>query len=148
MKCFDRANYRKFGGNLDVVLDTIRNLKAMDFWVEVVTLVVPNFNDSDEELKQIAEFVCGVSTDIPWHVTAFHPDYMMTDQPRTKPETLMRAYDIGKTAGLRYVYPGNLAAGVDDRESTFCHNCGELLIVRRGFRVEDNRMRGRKCPCL
>jgi pyruvate formate lyase activating enzyme len=146
LKSFRDRSYRQLGGILDNVLDTIRRLKQMDFWVEIVTLVVPGFNDSDEELTQIAEFIAGVSIDIPWHVTAFHPDYKMTDPPRTPVETLLRAYEFGKAAGLRYVYPGNLRDGVGKRESTFCPACGKLLIRRRGFVVEENRMKGSACP--
>jgi len=140
LKCYDDRNYRKLGGTLKNVLDTITRLKTMGFWLEVVTLVVPGFNDSDEELRNIAEFLVGVSPDIPWHVTAFHPDYKMTGPPRTPIHTLIRAYDIGIEAGLRFVYPGNLAGGVGDREHTHCPSCGERLITRSGFYVEENRM--------
>jgi len=146
LKSFRDRSYRQLGGILENVLDTIKRLKQMDYWVEIVTLVVSGFNDSDEELKQIAEFVAGVSIDLPWHVTAFHPDYKMTDPPRTPAETLLRAYDLGKAAGLRYVYPGNVRDGVGKRESTFCPSCGKLLIRRRGFLVEENRMKGGACP--
>jgi pyruvate formate lyase activating enzyme len=114
--------------------------------VEIVTLVVPGFNDSDEELTAMAKFLAGVSTDMPWHVTAFHPDYKMTDPPRTPTATLIRAYDIGKSAGLKFVYPGNLPGAVGDREHTYCPNCRELLIRRYGFYVEENRMAGENCP--
>jgi pyruvate formate lyase activating enzyme len=131
---------------LDNVLATIRLLKKMDFWVEVVTLVVPGFNDTDDELRQIADFLAVVSCDIPWHVTAFHPDYRMTEPVRTPGETLIRAHDIGKQAGLRYVYAGNLPGGVGSRENTYCTSCGKLLIRRRGFIVEENRMKGGCCP--
>jgi len=146
LKGFDGRNYRKLGGVLDNVLDTIKLLKQMDFWVEIVTLIVPGFNDGDDELKGIADFIAGVSIDLPWHVTAFHPDYKMTDPPRTPTQTLIRAYDFGKAAGLRYVYPGNCAGGVGKREYTVCHKCGKYLIKRRGFIVEDNRMRAGACP--
>ncbi len=146
LKGFDDRNYRKLGGVLDNVLGTIRLLKKMDFWVEVVTLVVPGLNDGDEELKQIADFIAGLSCDIPWHVTAFHPDYKMTGPPRTPADTLIKAYDIGKAAGLRYVYPGNLPRGLGKRENTYCHSCEKLLIRRRGFVVEENRMKGGACP--
>ncbi len=87
-----------------------------------------------------------MSIDIPWHVTAFHPDYKMTDPPRTPSETLVRAYDFGKEAGLRYVYPGNCHGGVGTRENTYCPSCTKLLIRRRGFVVEENRMKGSTCP--
>jgi pyruvate formate lyase activating enzyme len=146
LKCFTDTSYRRLGGVIDNVLDTIRRLHQMDFWVEVVTLVVPGFNDSDDELKQMAEFVASVSCDIPWHVTAFHPDYKMTDPPRTPNTTLIRAYDIGKAAGLKHVYPGNTPGGVGDRENTYCPSCNKLLIRRRGFSVEENRMTGGSCP--
>lgn len=146
LKSFDDKHYRQLGGTLGAVLETITLLRKMEFWVEIVTLVVPTFNDSDEELRQIAEFIAGVSCDIPWHVTAFHPDYKMTDPPRTPSKTLVKAYDIGKTAGLKYVYPGNLASGVGKRENTYCPSCEKLLIRRRGFYVEENRMRGKTCP--
>jgi len=146
LKSFNDRAYRKLGGILDNVLDTIRLAKKMDFWVEVVTLVVPDFNDGDEELKQIAEFLAGVSSDIPWHVTAFHPDYKMTGPPRTPASTLIRAYDIGKAAGLKHVYPGNTPGGVGRRESTYCPSCEKLLIRRCGFVVEENRMKGGACP--
>ena len=127
------------------MLDSIRLIKKMNFWLEIVTLIVPGFNDSDEELQEIAEFLADVSVDVPWHVTAFHPDYKMTDTGRTPVETLIRAYEIGKAAGLRYVYPGNLPGGVGEREHTFCPACEKLLIRRRGFVVEENRMKGGAC---
>ncbi len=146
LKSFDDRNYRKLGGILGNVLETIKLLVKMDFWVEVVTLIVPGFNDGDDELKQIADFLAGVSIDIPWHVTAFHPDYKMSDPPRTPVSTLIRAYDLGKAAGLRYVYPGNITGAVGKRENTYCPTCDKLLIKRRGFVVEENRMKGSACP--
>lgn len=146
LKSFSDKSYRSLGCVLQNVLDTIKQLKQMDFWVEIVTLVVPGFNDSDSELKQIADFVCGVSPDIPWHVTAFRPDYKMTEPERTSADTLIRAYDIGKAAGLKFVYPGNIHGGVGDRENTYCPACHELLIRRQGFYVHENRMKCGACP--
>ncbi|UCE61447.1 MAG: AmmeMemoRadiSam system radical SAM enzyme [Phycisphaerales bacterium] len=146
LKGFDDRKYRKLGAVLESVLETIKLAKQMGFWVEVVTLVVPEFNDSDDELKSIAGFIAEVSVDIPWHVTAFHPDYKMSDPPRTPASTLIRAHDIGKAAGLRHVYAGNLAGGVGNRESTYCPSCEKLLIKRRGFIVEENRMKSSACP--
>ncbi len=145
LKGFSDKGYRELGGVLQNVLDTIKRLKEMAFWVEIVTLVVPGFNDGDEELRGIAEFIAGVSCDIPWHVTAFHPDYKMTGPPRTPTETLLRAYEFGKAAGLRFVYPGNCHGGVGTRENTYCPSCTKLLIRRRGFLVEENRMKGGEC---
>jgi pyruvate formate lyase activating enzyme len=146
LKGFDDRRYRKLGGVLKNVLDTIENLVAQGFWVEVVTLVVPGFNDGDDELRSIAGFLAGVSVDIPWHVTAFHPDYEMTGPSRTPPETLKRAWDIGRESGLRYVYAGNLPGGVGHRENTRCPTCDDTLIERHGFTVTANRMKGDACP--
>ncbi|MCC6698581.1 MAG: AmmeMemoRadiSam system radical SAM enzyme [Candidatus Hydrogenedentes bacterium] len=146
LKSFQDKNYRSLGGVLKNVLATIERLKAMGFWVEIVTLVVPGFNDSEDELLQMARFIAGVSVDIPWHVTAFHPDYKMTEPPRTTVRNLDRAYHAGKEAGLHYVYPGNLPGAVGDRENTFCPHCDAVLIRRHGFYVSENRMRGNKCP--
>jgi pyruvate formate lyase activating enzyme len=147
LKGFDDKHYRELGGVLSNVLETIKRLKRMDFWVEIVTLVVPGFNDSDDELKQIAEFIASVDTDIPWHITAFHPDYKMRDRHRTPTESLLQGYEFGKAAGLKYCYPGNLPGAVGDRENTYCPDCGALLIRRYGFYVEENRMGpGGTCP--
>ncbi len=146
LKSFDDHNYRKLGCTLQNVLDTIQRLNAMGFWVEIVTLVIPGFNDSAAELDSIARFLAAISIDIPWHVTAFHPDYKMIDPPRTGVDTLDRAYNAGKDAGLRYVYPGNLPGHVGDRENTYCPSCNALLIERRGFYVRHNHMRGGQCP--
>src|SRR6202795_2478637 len=128
LKGFDDRHYHQLGGRLQPILDTIRRLHEMDFWMEIVTLVIPGFNDSDDELTGLAEFLAGVSPDIPWHVTAFHKDYKMTDPENTSVETLFRAAEIGRKAGLRYVYAGNLPGRVGELENTRCHNCRTLLI--------------------
>lgn len=146
LKGFNDRNYRKLGCALKNVLDTIPRLIDMGFWVEIVTLIIPGFNDSDDELTGIAQFLADVSADIPWHVTAFHPDYKMDDTPRTPVETLIRAYDIGRAAGLRYIYPGNLPGRVGDRENTYCPGCEALLIERYGFYIRKNRMKWNTCP--
>lgn len=140
LKCFDEKKYKLLGGNFHEVLDTIRQVHQMGFWTEIVTLVVPDYNDSDEELRGIAEFIASVSVDIPWHVTAFHPDYKMNDTGPTPVETLDRARALGRAAGLRYVYSGNRPGQVGDSENTFCPGCGRTLIARRGFRVLANDM--------
>jgi len=146
LKCFDQAKYHQLGGRFEAVTDTIRRAHEMDFWVEVVTLVVPGFNDTDDELRQIADFVASVSPDIPWHCTAFHPTYHMTVQPRTPPEALARAYRLGKSAGLKHVYSGNLPGLVGATEHTFCPACGSKLIERHGFHVSANRLKKDSCP--
>ena len=133
LKTMQDKQYRQLGGVLQNILDTIKLAYEMDFWVEVVTLVVPGFNDSNDELMDTARYLVSVSPDIPWHVTAFHKNYRMTDPPNTKVETLIRAAEIGQEAGLHYVYAGNLPGSVDPYENTFCPKCGEVLIERLGY---------------
>jgi pyruvate formate lyase activating enzyme len=140
LKSFNPANYRKLGGRLQPILDSIRQIHEMGFWLEVVTLVVPGFNDSDTELTEIAGFLAGISPDIPWHVTAFHQDYKMTGPRNTPSSTLKRAAGIGKQAGLRYVYAGNLPGSVDHLEDTVCYKCQTTVVRRRGFWVLENRV--------
>jgi pyruvate formate lyase activating enzyme len=146
LKSFRQKNYQQLGGTLQSVLDTIQRLHAMGVWVEVVTLVVPGFNDSPEELGEIASFLASVSVDIPWHVTAFHQDYKMTDPGTTPAGTLVRAATIGREAGLRFVYAGNLPGLTEGLENTCCPSCGALLIEREGFRVIQNRLANGACP--
>ena len=146
LKGFDDRHYRDLGGTLKPVLDTIRGLKERQIWLEIVTLIVPGFNDSNEELTKIAEFLAGVDRDIPWHVTAFHQDYKMTDNANTDAGTLLRAYEIGRRAGLRYIYPGNIPGRVGDREGTHCPNCDAVVIGRVGFRVTSFRLVNGSCP--
>jgi pyruvate formate lyase activating enzyme len=140
LKSFRQKNYRELGGRLEAVLETIRMLKQKGFWVEVVTLTIPGFNDSEEELTDIARFLASVSPDIPWHITAFHKDYKMTDPDDTGPETLLRAAEIGEREGLRYVYAGNLPGQVGRFEDTRCPGCAEILISRRGYRILKYRL--------
>jgi len=136
LKSFDDHHYRQLGGRLEPIQRTIRRLHEMDFWVEIVTLLIPGFNDSDDELKRMAEFLAGVSPEIPWHVTAFHQDYKMTNRGNTPPETLMRAAAIGRDAGLRFVYAGNLPGEIGDLENTYCPNCKTLLVERYGYFIQ------------
>ena len=133
LKGFDQLQYRNYGGRLEPVLDTIRSLHARGIWLEVVTLLVPGVNNSDEEIGQLTEFLAGVSPDIPWHVTAFHPDYKMTGHAGTTPDMLIHAAATGKSAGLRFVYAGNAAGRVGDLENTTCPGCGETLVERRAY---------------
>ncbi len=146
LKSFRDRAYREMGGTLDRVLWTIRALHEQGFWLEVVTLVVPGMNDSDAELTDLARFLASVSPDIPWHVTAFHPDYKMQDPPRTGVDALLRAVEIGDEAGLRFVYAGNLPGHVKNRENTYCPGCRSLLIERLGFCVQRNRLVQGHCP--
>lgn len=134
LKTMQDRQYRKLGGVLNHILDSIRLARELGMWVEVVTLVVPGFNDSPEELWDAARFLVSVSPDIPWHVTAFHADYKM-DAEATPAATLRKAAEIGQEAGLRYVYAGNLPGRVGTYEDTFCPRCGKCLIRRRGYRI-------------
>lgn len=146
LKSFDKRHFAELGGSLANVLRSIEQIHGRGFWMEIVTLVVPGFNDSDEELTRIAEFIAGISRDIPWHVTAFHSDYKMSDTRSTTSGDLLRAHAIGRAAGLRFVYCGNRPGQTGELESTHCPRCGATLIERRGFSVLANRVRDGKCP--
>jgi pyruvate formate lyase activating enzyme len=147
LKSFDDGHYRQLGGRLDPILDTIRRLHASGFWLELVTLLIPGFNDSRQELTRLTEFVAGVSPDIPWHVTAFHGDYKMTDPADTTADMLLGAADIGRASGLRYVYAGNLPGEVGDLEHTGCVACGASLISRYGYHIRKYRItKDGRCP--
>jgi pyruvate formate lyase activating enzyme len=136
LKSFNDRHYRELGGRLQPILETIAWLHRAGVWVEIVTLLVPGFNDSDEELRGLTSFLAGVSKDIPWHVTAFHPDYRMTDVGATTPAMLQRAARIARESGLNYVYAGNLPGRVGPLENTFCHQCGDLLVARYGYLIQ------------
>jgi pyruvate formate lyase activating enzyme len=112
----------------------------MGIWLEIVTLLIPGFNSSDEELERLTSFIAGVSPDIPWHVTAFHKDYRMNDPENTTPEMLMNAAAIARRNGLRYVYAGNIPGRVGDLENTRCHNCRALLVERYGYFIQSYRL--------
>jgi pyruvate formate lyase activating enzyme len=139
LKTMRDATYRRIiGGVLQHVLDTIQNAYDRGFWVEIVTLIIPGMNDDEAELRDAAEFIHSVSPDIPWHVTGFYPTYKMTDPGSTPARTLLRAAEIGKEAGLNYVYAGNRPGQTEGWENTKCPSCGETLIWRWGFHVRRN----------
>lgn len=147
LKTMQDQHYRECGGTLQHVLDTIQRAYTLGLWVEVVTLVIPDFNDSVEELWDAARFLVSVSADIPWHVTAFHPDYKMTDRSSTPASSLQRAAEIGQEAGLHYVYAGNLPGRVRNLEDTHCPNCQQILIRRRGFTLSEYHLTSEgACP--
>jgi pyruvate formate lyase activating enzyme len=147
LKGFDDRRYRELGGRLQPVLDTIVSLHEMGIWLEIVTLLVPSFNDADEELRRLAGFIAGVSPDIPWHVTGYHEDYRMSGNGPTTPVMLEHAARIGAEAGLRFVYAGNLPGSVGGLEDTRCPSCQETLIRRRSFLVRENLVApGGRCP--
>jgi len=150
LKCMQDKSYRSLGGVLQNTLDGIKRAHELGLWVEIVTLTIPGFNDSNEELWDAARFIAGVSRDIPWHVTAFHKDYKMTSPDNTDAKILLRAAEIGKEAGLRYVYAGNLPGQVGEYEDTFCAGCNHRLIRRSGYIIREYHITGDgKCPkCL
>lgn len=138
LKTMQDKHYREVGGVLINVLDGIKMAHELGLWVEVVTLVIPGFNDSPQELMDAARFITSVSPDIPWHVTAFHPDYKMTDRPPTSAKTLQQAAEIGQEMGLNYVYAGNLPGRLMEYENTYCPKCRTLLVERTGFFIRRN----------
>jgi pyruvate formate lyase activating enzyme len=147
LKTMQDRQYRKLGGVLQNVLDTIRMTFEAGLWVEVVTLVVPGFNDSLDELMEAARYIVSVSPDIPWHITAFHPDYKMTGPSYTSVDTLIKAAEIGQEAGLNFVYAGNIPGRVGSYENTNCPSCGSTLIERTGFQINSYRITGEgSCP--
>ena len=147
LKSMSDRNYRQLGGVVDNILDTIKMVHERGFWEEIVTLVIPGFNDSEAELKRAADFIASVSPDIPWHVTAFHQDYRMTENANTTAEHLIRACEIGRAAGLRYVYAGNLPGRVGRWENTYCPFCDELLVARYGYLIRQVKVTSAgECP--
>ncbi len=147
LKTMQDRQYRQCGGVLQNVLDTIRSAHQLGLWVEVVTLVIPGFNDSTEELMEAARYIASVSPEIPWHVTAFHPDYKMVDPSPTPPRTLLRAAEIGEEAGLHHVYAGNIPGRVKNYEDTRCPKCQAVLVERIGFTIRSYHLTAQgTCP--
>lgn len=145
LKSFSEKFYRHHcGAHLQPVLDSLKKMKEMGIWVEVTTLLIPDLNDSAEELSDIAAFVFSLGPETPWHISRFHPQYKMTDRPPTSAATLDRASEIGRQAGLKYVYVGNIPGS--EGESTNCFQCGQLLIERHGFSIRQVMLQGNACP--
>ena len=147
LKAFSEQFYQKqCKASLDPVLQTLRHIaRQTDIWLEVTTLVIPNLNDSDDELKKIADFIAAdLGVHVPWHISRFHPDYKQQNGSPTPPDTLMRAHQLGKKAGLRYVFIGNLPGS--GYENTLCHACGHLLIERIGYRIGQYNITNGACP--
>jgi len=144
LKSFSDDFYRTIcGARLKPVLETLQLCRELGIWLEITTLIIPTYNDSDEELKQLAQFIVSLSPDVPWHISAYHPAYRLTDRPRTTATTLQRARSIGLEAGLRYVYVGNIPG--EAGENTWCFQCGNLLIERIGFHIRQNQVKNGRC---
>ena len=145
LKSFSEETYKKLcGARLEQVLDCIRSYKELGIWIEITTLIIPEINDSDVELRQIAGFIKDVGPEIPWHVSRFYPQYRLTEKPPTPIDTLRRAREIGLEAGLRYVYEGN--APGEEGGNTYCYHCKKLLIKRYGYQIMENNAVQGKCP--
>jgi len=144
LKGFTEEHYHSVcSARLKPVIDTIRLMKQLGVWVEVTTLVIPTVNDSEDELRKLAEFIFSVGPEVPWHVSRFHPTYKMNNLPQTPIKTVIKARLIGLEVGLRYVYTGNIPG--DEGEKTFCYNCGKTLIERYGYNIGSVNVKNSKC---
>ena len=145
LKAFSEKFYKEVcGAKLKPVLESIAKMHDLGIWVEVTTLIIPTLNDSEEELRKIARFIRSLSPEIPWHVSAFYPTYKMLDKPRTSPETIRYARQIGLEEGLRYVYTGNVPG--EEGENTACPHCNNILIRRWGYQISESGITEGKCP--
>jgi pyruvate formate lyase activating enzyme len=146
LKGFSERFYREVvHATLGEVLDSILEYKRLGIWIELTTLIIPGWNDADEELMKIARFIAEqVGVETPWHVSRFYPTHKLTDRPPTPADTLRKAGQIGMEAGLRYVYEGNVPG--EGGENSYCPDCHELLIRRLGYQIEENRIKQGKCP--
>ena len=144
LKSFSEDFYRQTcRAKLAPVLENIKHIYKMGIWLEVTTLLIPDKNSSDDELAKIAEFIVSVSPDIPWHISAFHPDYKMTDADATSLDLLIKAHDIGKQAGLNYIYTGNIPN--TDYENTICPKCQSVVIERIGYNINNVNLDSGRC---
>ncbi len=146
LKAFSEEFYNKIcKARLKPVLESIKRIYDAGIWLEITTLIVPNENDSEEELSKIAEFIASIDKNIPWHISRFFPQYKMGDKEITSFEKLKKAYQIGKDVGLNYVYIGNVIE--ENFESTFCPKCKTLLIKRAGYEIENKNLDFKKGRC-
>lgn len=144
LKSFSKETYTKMcGARLEEVLDCIRSYKEMGIWIEITTLIIPEINDSESELREIAGFIKSVGCEIPWHVSRFYPRYRLIEKPPTPVDKLRTAREIGLETGLRYVYEGNVPG--EGGENTYCHTCGKVLIRRYGYQILENNIVNSKC---
>lgn len=145
LKSMNESFYKEIAGaRLKPVLRSIEYSKTKGIWVELTTLLIPTLNDSEKELEEIAKFIYSVDPAIPWHISAFYPTYKLSHIHPTSIKSIQMAYEIGKSAGLRYVYGGNIPNS--NLDNTYCYNCGELLIERKGFDIIKNLIGGGSCP--
>ncbi|PKN60528.1 MAG: AmmeMemoRadiSam system radical SAM enzyme [Deltaproteobacteria bacterium HGW-Deltaproteobacteria-11] len=144
LKSFRDDFYRKrCGARLAPVLESLGRMKELGIWVEVTTLLIPGLNDGEDELNDIASFILSLGSETPWHISRFHPRYLMSRWPATPVAAIHRAVETGRSCGLKYVYSGNIPG--DEGENTFCFHCGQLLIGRSGFHIEQMNLNGSAC---
>ncbi len=144
LKAFTDEFYQKrCGARLEGVLESLRAMKELGIWVEITTLMIPDLNDNEDELRKLAQFILSLGKETPWHISRFHPMYRMLDRSSTSVKILERARKIGLEAGLRYVYTGNVPG--DRGEDTFCYHCGKLLVDRMGFQILQYQIKEKKC---
>ena len=146
LKAFTERFYHKItGSHLEPILDTLKYIKhETDCWLETTTLIIPGENDSEKELTEMCEWVVeNLGPDVPMHFSAFHPDFKMMDVPSTPSSTLTMARDIAMKAGVRYAYVGNVHN--KDADSTWCHQCGELLIERDWYELGKWNLTAESC---
>jgi pyruvate formate lyase activating enzyme len=145
LKGFSEDFYHKVcGARLQPVLDNIRLYKELGVWLEVTTLIIPGYNDDENQLKGIAGFIKSVDENMPWHVSAFYPAFKLPNVPPTTADTLKKSRDIGLKTGLRYVYEGNIPG--ERGENTYCYSCGEPVIKRYGLEISENALIDGNCP--
>ncbi len=143
LKSFSDEFYQSVcGARLEPLLESIRTMKKLGLWIEITTLLIPGMNDSSDELSKMAEFIVSLGPQTPWHISRFHPDFKYVDKPPTPLMDLRKAADIGRKAGLYYVYIGNVAG---EGEDTYCHECKKPIIKRMGFSILDYKVKGYKC---
>jgi len=144
LKGFTEEHYQRIcEARLNPVLESIKLMKELGIWVEITTLLIPTLNDSDEELKKLAEFIFSLGAETPWHISRYYPTYKMTDIPATPVRSVINARQIGLDVGLRYVYTGNIPG--DNGENTFCHKCGKILIQRYSYNIGIINVKDSKC---
>lgn len=145
LKGFDESFYKKVcNADLSKVLNTIRAYRKLNIWIELTTLIIPGYNDNEEELQAIAKFIVDeLGPQVPWHVSAFYPTYKLLDAPRTSQKILEKAHRIGLEAGLRYVYEGNLPGS--EGEHTYCYNCKKPVIKRHGYTIKEYNIKDGAC---
>lgn len=144
LKAFRDRFYKDMcGARLEPVLETLKVMKRLGVWVEVTTLLIPGLNDDPRELEELAQFLVSLGPETPWHVSRFHPTYRLTDRPPTPVATLRQARDIGRQAGLLYVYTGNVPG--DEGENTYCAQCGAVVLQRHGFSTKVKGIRNGAC---